>query len=155
MSNSFLYPVKSNPATQFVQALAKGAATPMNLVLGVPAIAARRFLIRAIEVLAMENFGPEVNYFATAAGLTASPATDTFLARFGFLSAMGEQLGGAGLWRYYVDGLAIPHYDLDTIATLNPPALHIVLQNIDATAKSADAAGATAVTTWLEPMQAW
>ena len=152
---NFLYPVQSRAAVDFLTGLAQHAATPMNLLYGVPPINSRQYYIRAIAVLAKENFGPELNFFSTADGNTTDPATNTFLSKFGFLSSMGEQIGATGIWNYYVDGLAIPYRDDDTINTVTPPSLHVILQNISATAKSADGAGAVTVTVWLEPMSAF
>ncbi len=147
-----VFPVTSVPTANFLDALAQHAATAMNILYGVPPIYSRRYLIRAISVLAKEAYGPELNFFSTAAGNTTNPATNTFLSRWGFISSMAEQIGATGLYNWYVDGLAIPYRDDDTINTTNPPSLHVIMQNISATAKSADADGATSVTVWLEPM---
>ncbi len=68
---------------------------------------------------------------------------------------MGEQLGGGGLWRYYTDELAIPYVDLDTVGLTGQPTLHVILQNISATPKSAGVPGQTRVTVTLEEMQSF
>lgn len=119
----------------------------------------RRMLIRAILAITDENFGPEFNFFGSAAGSTTNPDTDSYVGRFGFTSVMGERLSGAGLWRYYNDGMAIPYYDADaTNQTGNTPQLlHVVLQNIDANAKLVRGAsqGRCNATFWLEPTQPW
>ena len=155
MSTTLLYDAVSKPASQFTEALAQNAASAMyNLPFG-PPVGTRRFLIRALQVLTNENYGPQLNFFATAAGRTADPATNTFLAPFGFVSSMGYQLGGAGVWYYYIDGMAIPYFDGDTIGTQTPPSLHVVLQNISPTAKSAYPTDSTKVTAWLEPVQTY
>lgn len=153
--NTFVYPVTSDPAVNFLEALAQNAASAMNILYGVPPVFSRQYLIRAIEVTTKEAYGPELNFFSTAAGLTTDPATDTFLSRWGFLSSMAERIGATGLYRYYVDGLAIPYFDGDTINSVNPPSLHVILQNISATAKSADATGASKMTVWLQPQTAY
>lgn len=152
--NDFVYPVTSVATVNFLEALAQNAASAMNILYGVPPIFSRRYLIRAINVLTREAYGPELNMFATAAGNTTDPATNTFISRWGFISANAERIGGTGLYNYYVDGLAIPYYDLDTVNTENPPSLHVILQNLSATAKSANDTGATKVTVWLQPMTA-
>jgi hypothetical protein len=148
----------------FTEALAQNAASamynvPMQLALSRPG---RVSLIRAIECITDENFGPEFNFFSAAAGFTTNPDTDKSIGRFGFVSAMGERLGGSGLWRYYNDGMAIPYFDLDTDSALagqvapsqTLQVLHVILQNIDATAKAATSAGAGRINTtiWLEFM---
>ncbi len=156
-----LYPVTSRSTVDFLDALAAASAfgtppyvgTAINTLYGVPPIGSRRFLIRAIEFLAMENIGIEFDFWSSATGLTNAVDTDTFLARYQFGSINGQQYNSTGLYRYYVDGLAIPYFDADTINTVNPPTLHVGIQNIDTTAKSADAAGAIAATFWLEPQQ--
>lgn len=150
----FLYPVIAVGTINFLEALAQNAVGAMNNLYGLPRQGSQRFFIRAIECATMENFGPEFNFFGSAAGFTTNPDTDTFIARYGFVDAMGERMGGAGLYRYYVDGLAIPYFDLDAAnsAEINP-LLHVKLQNISATGKSANAAGAIAATFWVSPMQ--
>ena len=153
--NTMLFPVQSLKGSNFTEGLAQWAASAMNNLPGLPIAGPRRYLIRALKILTMENFGPELNFFASAAGFTTDPATDYALARFGFVSSMGEQLGGSGLWRYYVDGLAIPYVDLDTVNTNNAPTLHAILQNISGTAKTAGAPGAIMLTVWVEPMGAF
>jgi hypothetical protein len=163
MSNTFRSDAVSNPATQFTEALAaaSGTGTPpfvasalYNLV-GLPAQGSGRWLIRAIEILTTENWGPEVNLFSSASGFTASVLTDKWIGRWGFTSAMGEQIGGSGLWRYYVDGLAVQYYDLDTIGTITPPTVHAILQNIDTVAKSAYPTDLTKLTISCEPCQSF
>ena len=152
--NSFLFPVTSKATVNFLEALITGAATPMNNLPG-PRSGSYRFLIRAIAVDAMEQFGPEFWFFSRAAGVTADPDTDDFLSKWQFTDGMAAQIGSAGLWRYYADGLAIPYVDLDALNTINPMNLHVILQNGSATPKSANAAGAIATTFWLEPQVAY
>ena len=155
MSNDFLFAVDSVPTVNFTEALAQNAASAMNILYGVPPQFARRYTIRAIEVTAVDNFGPELNFFASAAGFTTDPNTDNLISRWGFISSMGEQIGGSGLWRYYVDGLAIPYHDKDTANSVNPPTLHVILQNISANVKNASPAGAIKVRVWMTPQTAF
>ncbi len=154
MPSSFLYPVVAPEATFFLAGLAQNVAGAMQNIPGLPPIASRRYFIRAISVVARENFGPQFAFFNSAAGDASltDPAVDGFVSFWGFAAASGQQLSGTGLWRYYIDGLAIPYVDRDTINTQTPPSLHVVLQNLAATAKSANAAGAIQVTFWVEPM---
>jgi len=153
MSATQLYPVISVPGTNFTEVLAGASAfgtapfvgTAINKLYGVPPIQARRFLIRAIGYTCVVGAGLEFDFFADAAGTK-------FLSRFQFAAANGAQYNAAGLFNYYVDGLAIPYYDLDTINTVNPPTLHVGVQNVDTVAKPAGAAGAIVATFYLEPM---
>lgn len=165
MSNTWLHPITSVETVNFTEALAQNAKSAMNNLLGLPLVGSRQYLIRALTVITKENYGPELNFFSSVAGLTTDPATDFFVSRFGFTAAMGERLGAAGLWRYSITTLGIPYVDRDWLnaaqlgganpAPVSPPALHIVLQNTDATGKSAGAAGSTQITAWLEAMQAF
>lgn len=160
MSDRFLYPVVSSPTVNFLDALAAAGSsftppfigTAINNLPGVPPINSRRYLIRGIEYLAMENVGLEFDFWASAAGLTNLVATDTFLGRYQFASANGAQFNSVGLYRYFAWGLDLPYYDADTINTTTSPSLHVAVQNVDTVAKSADVAGAIACTFWLAPM---
>lgn len=151
-ATSFLFPVQSVGTVNFLPALAAAAGTftppfagtAINTINGVPPIGSRRFLIRAISWTAVENIGLEFDFYSRAAG-------GVFLGRYQFASVNGVQLNGAGLFNYYVDGLALPYFDDDTINTINPPTLHVAAQNIDTVAKSANAAGAVVAIFWLEP----
>lgn len=159
MASNFLFPVASKGTVNFLEALAATGSTftppfvgtAINNLAGVPPSGSRRFLIRAIEYLAMEAVGLEFDFFGSSVGPTANVDTDNFIARYQFASANGVQYAGAGLYRFYVDGLAIPYYDLDTANSVTPPTLHVGVQNVDTVAKSAGAPGAIACTFWLEP----
>lgn len=164
MPSNFLYPVVSSPTVNFLDALAAAsnpftppfAGGPMNNIAGVPAIGSRRFLIRAIEWTSVQNLGLEFDFFGSAAGLTDAVATNTFISRYQFASSNGVRFNGANdasaPYIYYVDGLAIPYQDLDSANAVGVGSLHVAIQNIDVTAKLANAAGAIAVTFYLEPM---
>lgn len=149
---SFLFPVQSIGTVNFLEALAAASAfgtppfagTVINNINGVPPIGSRRFLIRAIGWTAVENIGLEFDFFSRAAG-------GQFLGRFQFASVNGAKYNNAGLFNYYIDGLAIPYFDEDTINTVNPPTLHVGAQNIDTVAKSAGVPGQVVAIFWLEP----
>lgn len=155
-----VWPVYSVPSTQFTEALAAAgtALTPpfvgsaiYNLP-GLPGGGTGRFFIRAIEYLAVQNVGLEFDFFGSGIGQPTNViATDRFLSRYQFLSANGVQYSGAGLYRSYVDGLAIPYVDVDTINAVGPRQIHLGIQNVDTVAKSAGAPGAVAITLWVEP----
>lgn len=151
--NNFLFPVQAVGTVHFLQALAAaGNATPVNAIPGVPAINSRRFLIRAVEVLAMERIGMTFLFFASAAAPTADVDTDRFIASLGLVSGQGFQYNNAGLWRYYVDGMAVPYYMDGSGNTVAQPTLNVALQLQGAVAKSVGAAGAVSATFWLEPL---
>lgn len=156
MENTLLYPVTSRPTVNFLEALAAAAGgtfTPpfvgsaINNLYGVPPIGSRRFLIRAIEYEALQSIGLEFDFFYSSTG--------GFIARYQFASVNGAQYNGAGNYLYYVDGLAIPYCDRDSINSATvAPTLHVGVQNIDTVAKSAAELGPFTVTFWLEPMAA-
>jgi len=158
MSQDFLYPVVSVPATNFTEALTTGQASAMNNLYGVPPILSRRFLIKVIEITTKENYAPQLQFFAAAAGVTTDPATDQFLGLWGFAQTDAVRIAGAGLYRYWTTlDEGIPYYDNDWLgaANLNPPTLHCLLQNTGATSKSAGSSGSTKVTCWLQAMMGW
>jgi hypothetical protein len=154
MGNTFLSPVTSIPSLNFTEALAQYAASAMNNLAGSP-LATRWCLIRAILVETAENYAPQLNFFSSASGQTADPATDAFLGSYGFTAAMGVQINAAGIYRYWASSLDIPYVDADAVPTTNPSLVHVVLENTGATSKSAYPVGSTKVTIWLEPMQAY
>lgn len=151
------FEIATNPATVFTEALALNVASALYNIQGVPNLGGQRYLIRAIKAITTENFGPEFNFFTSKSGLsTTDPSVDTFLSRFAFTSAMGEQLGATGLWRYYNDGMAIPYFDADNGGGLGPGSLHVILQNVSETAKLIYSAGppptgSIQATFYLEP----
>lgn len=153
MENTFLWPVVSQPTVNFTDALAAAsgtftppfAATAINNLYGVPPIGSRRFLIRAITYECVQNVGVEFDFYSSALG--------GFLARYQFAAVNGVQVAGAGNYLYYVDGLAIPYVDLDSVNSATvAPTLHVGIQNVDTVAKGANGAGAITATFWLETM---
>ena len=152
---NFVHPEVSVGTVNFLEALAAaGQATALNTLYGVPPVNSRRYYIRTVSVEAMEHIGMTFLFYASAAAPTADVNTDRFVSSFGFVAGQGIQTNGAGLWRYYVDGLSIPYYMDGSGNSLNPPTLNVVLQLQGAVAKSANAAGAIKATFWLEPMSA-
>ena len=151
--NTNLFPVRALGSTNFREALAvAGDATAVNALPGVPAIGSRRFLIRAVSVLAEEHIGMTFLFFASTAAPTADVDTDRFVSSLGFTIGQGIQYDGAGLWRYYVDSMAVPYYMDGSGNSLNPPTLNVALQLQGATAKSAGDDGEVSATFWLEPL---
>jgi hypothetical protein len=160
---TFVHPVPSNPTLHFLEALGAAGSTFTPPFVGGPIYnlpglvkGVYRYLIRSIEYLAVEQVGLEFDFWNSATGLTNLVATDSFIARFQFGSVNGQKFNNTGLFRFYIDGLAIPYFDADSTLNANVvPSLHVAVQNVDTVAKSVSPAGAVAVTFWLEPMQAW
>lgn len=151
--NQLLFPVFAKGATNFREGLAvAGEATPVNALYGVPPVNSRRFLIRAVSVLAMEHIGMTFLFFASQAAPTADVDTDRFISSLGFTIGQGIQYDGAGLWRYYIDGMAVPYYMDGSGNSQNPPTLNVALQLQGATAKTAGDPGEVSAVFWLEPL---
>lgn len=152
---NFVHQVVSVGTVNFLEALnAAGDVTALNALRGVPPVNSRRYFIRAVSVEAMENIGMVFLFYASAAAPTANVDTDRFVASLGFVIGAGVRSGGAGLYRYYVDGLSVPYYMDGSGNTVAAPTLNVVLQLQGATPKSAGAPGAVKATFWLEPMSA-
>jgi hypothetical protein len=152
---NFVYPVASKGTVNFLEGLAAaGDVTALNAIPGVPAVNSRRFFIRSVAVKAMENIGMTFLFYSNPTGPTLDVDTDAFISSFGFVAGQGVRSGGAGLYRYYVDGLSIPYYLVGSGNSIVPPTLNVVLQLQGVTAKTADAPGAIQATFHLEPASA-
>lgn len=150
---NFVHPVVSVGTVNFLEALAvAGDTTALNALPGVPPVNSRRFFIRQVAVQAMENIGMTFLFFASAANPTLNVDTDRFIASLGFVAGQGIRNDGAGLWRYYMDGLSVPYYMDGSGNSITPATLNVVLRLQGATAKSAGAPGAIRATFWLEAM---
>lgn len=149
-----LYPVKSVGTINFLEVLAAAAGfstppfagTAINNLNGLPPIYSRRFLIRAIAYTCVQQVGLEFDFYGDA-------LATAFLSRVQFAAVNGQKFNNAGLFNFYMDGLAIPYFDLDTANSQNPPQIHVGVQNIDTVAKGAGVAGAIVATIYAEPMQ--
>lgn len=134
--------VITDETTTFTEALIAGAASAMYnipLTLGL----SRTWVFKGVTVIAKEQFAASFEIFATAAGDTADPQTNTWLGNYPFNEAQFQQIGGSGLWKATIYGVEIPYQDLDSINTDGvPPTLHVTLMNRSgANGKSAGAAG--------------
>lgn len=155
MSNTFRIPVASKGTVNFLDALAQNASTAIN---AIPAsnlaVGSRRFLITAARLIAVENLDFQFSFFASSAGATADVDTNRFVSQIEFLPGMGYRLGGAGLYYYYLDGLAVPYYVDGSGNSTTPPTLNVALTNLSAAAKTVGAGGAINLEVWLEPQEA-
>lgn len=152
--NQFLYPIRSKGTVNFLEGLAVGAASAMNSLPGLPNVNSRRYLIRAVRVVSVQNLGMNFQFYGASTGVTADVDTNRFISSFGFVAGQGVRYNSAGLYLYYVDGLAIPYYEDGAGNAVARPSLNVVLQIQGATAKLADVAGALTAEFWLEPMSA-
>jgi hypothetical protein len=162
MQSGQLISVRTNPATQFLGALAQNAALTLNLTMpitgaiqadgyvdaGLAAGNAVRSRLRSIWIASMENLAWEVWLWASDA-FAASPTNPALvfpLGRWTFVANDGVRIGGTGLYYYYIEGLDHAYADFDDTGEI-----HLMLVNRSAAAKSADAAGAILIQMQFEP----
>lgn len=140
-------------ANNFTEALPAGTSSVINNIL-LPRGAWGRTLIRSIEIVSKENCAWQVDWFSSSLGVTTDPDTDNWLGRWGFAQADGQQLNGAGLWRYVIPEIVEPYQDLQHANADQPQYLHLMLTNQTGSTvdKSALAAGAVKIIFVVEPM---
>jgi len=102
-----------------------------------------------VVIVSKQNLAWELDFWGDSNYDEATPDADKYLGRWSFSSDVGLQIGGSGLYRYYVDGLEIPLWDLEKSGKL-----FVGLVNRSATTKTAGANGAVTVTFLVKEMQA-
>lgn len=160
-----LIAVRTDPATQFIGALAQNAAATVNLAQaqagqdsgdgyldGGLVSASLQARLRSLLIQSRENLAWEVWLWGkdTFNASLTDPAQNFPLGRWAFTAAMGVQIAGAGLWYYYIDGLDQAYVDLDRTGEL-----HLMLVNRSAAAKSAGADGAVCLQLNFENTLGW
>lgn len=102
-----------------------------------------RCLVQTLQITSFDRLDWEVWLFANKQFQSAGdPTLERFLGYWGFLTGSGDgkQIGGAGLYHYYIDGLGVQYLDEDGH---NDPAsgcfLNVLLVNRSAGAKTAGA----------------
>jgi hypothetical protein len=146
----FTYLLATDPDDQFTGALATNATENENLVLNAALAGvngAAQGLIRSITIVSDQNLAWELQWYTADTFQNADPEVDSFLSYWAFAAADGVQVAATGLYRYYVDGLAIPYKDADASGEM-----HISLINRSVTSKNAGATGEIKVTLGVEPM---
>lgn len=146
----FLYPVRTSSAVEFTGAIVTNAQETENIVLpsslsGINGNAAN--ILHAIEIVATENLAYELDFYGSDAFNSATPNLNRFLGLWAFAAGDGTQVAATGLYRYYIDGLAIPLWDYDLSGEL-----HVALVNRSVASKTAGAGGAMTVTMWCGVM---
>ena len=137
-------------ASQFTGTLAQNAAAFLSLDLASFGVGQRvDAIIQAIQILSMENLSWEVWFFRTNAQDPADADVNRFTGYWAF-GTTAVQIGGAGLFHYYIDGLSIPYQDEQQTSKL-----HLALINRSAAGKSAGANGAIRVQVTLAPTLGW
>lgn len=132
-------------ANQLRSALAQNAGEDLSLQVQSAAVGQRvDSIIRNITIVSVEDLNWELWFWGRNTFNEPTPDIDTFIASWLFAVA-GKQIGGAGLYHFYVDGLYIPYKDLDQTSRI-----HMTLVCRSAAGKSAGDAGAIRVRLGLE-----
>lgn len=154
--------VASDPASDFTAAIVQDAAAYADLLLPGSVSAGRtaRARIKCLSIQSVENVAWEIWFFRKQR-TGAEVITDVAFAGFwSFAAADAVQIGGAGLYYYYVDGLDIPYSNEDLLPNGRPDEdgqrkyLHLALIPRGA-GKSAAAAGEIRIQVDLEPTLGW
>lgn len=148
----------TDPAVDFVDAIAQNAMDLESLALdlsvcGTPTARCR---ITGIAIVATQALDYELWLWRKAFGAGAGIAADSFIGYWTFQAAMAVQIGGTGLYYYYIYGLDVPYTDEDTAeekpdSTKPSGRFHLGLVNRSATGKNAGETGALKITLFVDP----
>lgn len=135
-----LYTVRSLKGTHFTGALAQNAKEDESFDL--PG-GLKRVRITGVTLLSDQNLDWDIVQFRTSGTDDADADLDTQIDWVSFAVADGNQIAGAGLFRYGVTGLSL---DLDN----DDGKLHVGLVNRNSTAKIAGATGEVVIEFQME-----
>lgn len=155
--------VRTNPATQFIAALAQNAVGELTMAMPVGAQQAGagfvdgalggggtcRGRLRSITIASVEGLDWTVWFWGNSTFSDASPALAQLLGFAALPVAGAKRIAGAGLYYYFLGGLDIPIVDLEKVGQL-----YLGLQPTSA-GKSAAGAGAIALQLAVEPTLGW
>lgn len=136
--------VSSRPTLDFTAAIVQNAGLSARIPLpeGIAAGRHARCLVQTLQIVSAEQLDWEVWLFGNKQFQNAGhPDQEVFLGYWSFAVANGDgkQIGGAGMYHYYIDGLGVQYLDEDGH---NEPAagcfLNVVLVNRSAAAKTAN-----------------
>jgi hypothetical protein len=94
-----LHRIATNPATQFISAIAQNAGEYLGLSATELGITAKGRVARVV-LRTIENKDWEVYFYATSANNTALPSTNKYLGRCAFVAADGKQIAATGPYLY-------------------------------------------------------
>lgn len=150
--------VATDPALHFVDALATGERTTIDLrlPLAIGAGGHSRSVLRHLTISSVEQRAWEIVLFSRRSFATKPVGSSAFLGSFQFASTNTKQYGVGTPFFYQATDLELPYYDLDfedVDLPLNDRGglLHLMLVNRSPDAKSAGAAGAIEIVCYLEP----
>ena len=117
-----------------------GLAARIPLPAGVGAGGTARSVIQTLQIVSADQLDWELWFFANKLFQSAGhPDLEVFCGLWAFSVAAGDgrQIGAAGLYHYYIDGLGIQYQDLDMQPDRSQTAyLNVVLVNRSAGAKT-------------------
>lgn len=139
--------VSTSAANQFRATLAQNAALFLSLDVNSFGVGQRvDAIIKAIQILSVENLAWEIWFFRNALQDPANADTNRWMGYWTFVAGGAVRIGAAGLYHYYIDGLGLPYQDEDQTGKI-----HMALINRSAAGKSAGDAGAIRVQLVIEP----
>lgn len=147
----YQYEFKTDPTAQFTAALAQNNGIDLDLLMSGNATPPQptalagvngdtRGNLKSLTIISVQNLAWELIAWESATHGTVAAGTVQFIGRWTFVASDGVQIGGAGDFYYYIDGLDEPLVDADKTAKL-----HFTLVNRSAVSKLANAAGAIQV----------
>lgn len=160
-----LIPVRTDPATQFISALAQNAALTENLAMrftqaggngyvdaGLAAGKTVKARLRSIFIQSVENLAWEVWLWGkhTFDASLTDPTNSYPLGFWSFAAADAKRIASAGLYHYYVEDMDTPYADLD-----NAGEIHLMLVNRSVSAKTAGSNGYILIQLNMEPTLGW
>ena len=157
MQLGILYTIRTDPTVDFTGAIAQNAMAVANIT--PEGFLARRFRLTNLVIESKEALDWELWLWLKDYGAGPAVPGDAYLAGYwGFQGAFAKQIGGAGLYYYFIPGLDVFYEDLNFESPggspgPNPtaPVIHLGLVNRSAAAKTAGAAGAVLVQMQVDP----
>lgn len=159
--------IRTNPATQLIAALAQNDGLDLTMTMlpdgtapapgyvdpGLGAGGSARSRLKSLSIVSVENLDWEVWLWGTGTfnGSASDPGAVYPFGRWAFVAANAKQIGGSGLYYYYIDGLDVPYADLSP----RQGCVHLTLVNRSVASKSADAAGAILLQLGFENAYGW
>lgn len=141
----------SNPAVDFIAALAPGASDDADLIfpMAIGAGGHSRCRIRHLVILSKDNCAWEVLFYGKHTRATGDPSTDTFRSRFRFSAS--DAILRNGLYYYYVPDVDLPYEDETQLGKC-----YVTMVNRSpATSKVAGAPGALVLRIYAEVTYGW
>lgn len=164
MQSGNQFVLRSNKDVDFIGALAQNAAKYADI--NMPPQVGGRNVLRSIAIVSKQNLAWELVFFRIQTPPDTSSAnyinSYQLAGRWAFQAGDGVQIGAAGPFLYYIDGLSIPVEDWDdrlpvspqplrVFSSTTPPRLHCALVNRSAAVKNGDSSGEILIDFRLEP----